>query len=221
VVVILCSDSGFIESLSKCARWCATVVWKDQWCSMVATRPPWPSLTLIVLAACWPTTCTRGEVLHGGHVRAHTLKKDPVEHSTAVVKSTPADHATSTPGRGGDGGELSLWPMPASSKLLSPDCVAVTQDSFEYKTTSKSAILAVSVTGCSLRCLVQKTCQSPLTSLVVVVVVVVCVCVCVCVFSRQLVSAPLTAPENLSVHHSLLQESVAQRSVGRTRLPAS
>jgi hypothetical protein len=115
---------------------------------MVVTRPPWPSLTLIVLAACWPTTCsTRGEVLHGGHARAHTLKKEPVEHSTAVLKSTPAeDH--STPGRGGDGGELSLWPMPASSKLLSPDCVTVTQDSFQFKTTSKSAILAVSVTDC-------------------------------------------------------------------------
>jgi len=144
---------------------------------MIVTWPPWPSLTLIVLAACWPTTCTRGEVLHGGHARAHTLKKEPVEleHSTAVVKSTPADHSTSTPRRGGDGGELSLWPMPASSKLLSPDCVTVTQDSFQFKTTSKSAILAVSVTGCVH-----------------------------------------FAPENLSVHHSLLQESV-----GRKRPPAS
>ena len=128
---------------------------------MVVTRPLWPSLTMIVLAACWPTTCTRGEVLHGGHTRAHTLKMEPVEHSTAVLKSTPAeDHSTSTPRRGGDGGELSLWPMPASSKLLSPDCVTVTQDSFQFKTSSKSAILAVSVTGCvHFVALLRTTCQ--------------------------------------------------------------
>jgi hypothetical protein len=55
--------------------------------------------------------------------------------------------------------------MPASSKLLSPDCVTVTQDSFQFKTTSKSAILAVSVTDCvHFVALSGKLVSAPLTA---------------------------------------------------------
>ncbi len=42
--------------------------------------------------------------------------------------------------------ELSLWPMPAATKLLATECLAVSNDTFKFQTTSRSKILQDALT---------------------------------------------------------------------------